>query len=171
LWHVYNSMIIWSWWNLVNRVTKLSEKYDIKQAKASNHIASRFDELNLETMKLFLIKTDIKWYLEKRYSIVQKTNEYISTQEPWKKYKDESTRWEAIECLQSLLYVVKNLSILSSPILIDWFEKIKNIFWIELLNILNTKETVDIKFWETAFNTKEFDININSKIIYPRVEE
>jgi len=39
-----------------------------------------------------LKKHDIKTYLEKRYSLVQKANEYITKEEPWVKYKDESTR-------------------------------------------------------------------------------
>lgn len=171
--NLYNSMIIWSWWNLVNRVTKLSEKYRITKANLNNNtkLKSWFDDLNLDIMKDLLEKRDIKLYLEKWYNIVQKTNEYISNEEPWKKYKDESTKWEAIECLEALLYVVKNLAILSAPVLTDWFKKLKDIFGSELLNWLKTNETVDFDFWEKAFDTTEFDVALNSEIIYPRVEE
>ncbi|NCB13884.1 MAG: hypothetical protein EOM78_19980 [Erysipelotrichia bacterium] len=72
--------------------------------------------------------------MEKWYQIVQKANEYITKEEPWIKYKDENTKQEAIKCLEFLLYVVKNLAILSAPILTDGFEKIKNIFGTEILN-------------------------------------
>ena len=168
--NVYNSMIIWSWGNLVNRITKLGEKYEITNAKASDVLISRFDEFNLDVVNDFLLKSDIKWYLEKRYTIVQKTNEYISSEEPWKKYKDDATKWEAIICLEWLLYVVKNLAVLSAPILTDWFKKLKNIFWTEILNDLSTDKTIDLELWKKAFDDKEFEINLDSEIIYPRVE-
>ncbi len=168
--NVYNSMIIWAWWNLVNRVTKLSQKYKVESWKLWDN-ENWFDELNLNLLEELLKKHDIKTYLEKRYSLVQKANEYITKEEPWVKYKDESTRWEAIECLEFLLYVVKNLTILSAPVLTDGFEKMKNIFGSELLNDLKTDETVDSELWKKAFEATEFDVNLNPEIIYPRVEE
>jgi methionyl-tRNA synthetase len=173
LWNVYNSMVIWSWGNLVNRVTKLGEKYEITHARINDkwNLKWWFDELNLEILKDLLDKNNIKLYLEKRYQIVQKANEYISHEEPWKKYKDDATKQEAIECLESLLYVVKNLAILSAPVLTEWFEKIRNIFGTEILNWLKTNETVDVELWKNAFDAKEFDINLKSEIIYPRVED
>jgi len=70
-----------------------------------------------------------------------------------------------------LLYVVKNLTILSAPVLTDGFEKMKNIFGSELLNDLKTDETVDSELWKKAFEATEFDVNLNPEIIYPRVEE
>jgi methionyl-tRNA synthetase len=87
-------MVIGSWGNLVNRVTKLSEKYEIKKANLNNNtkLKSWFDDINLDIMKELLEKRDIKLYLEKWYSLVQKTNEYISSEEPWKKHKDENTK-------------------------------------------------------------------------------
>jgi methionyl-tRNA synthetase len=65
--------------------------------------------------------------LQEWYSIVQKANEYITKAEPWKKWKEDSTKEEAIKDLQLLLYVIKNLAILSSPILTNGFEKLKGI--------------------------------------------
>jgi methionyl-tRNA synthetase len=59
--------------------------------------------------------------------LVQKANEFITKAEPWKKRKDDSTKDEAIKDLQLLLYIIKNLAILSSPILTNGFEKLKNI--------------------------------------------
>ncbi|HRX64306.1 MAG TPA: methionine--tRNA ligase [Candidatus Absconditabacterales bacterium] len=168
--NVYNSMIIGAWGNLVNRVTKLSQKYKVESGKLGDN-ENWFDELNLNLLEELLKKHDIKTYLEKRYSLVQKANEYITKEEPWVKYKDESTRGEAIECLEFLLYVVKNLTILSAPVLTDGFEKMKNIFGSELLNDLKTDETVDSELWKKAFEATEFDVNLNPEIIYPRVEE
>jgi methionyl-tRNA synthetase len=55
--------------------------------------------------------------LQEWYRLVQKANEFITLAEPWKKWKDDSTKQEAIDNLQLLLYIIKNLAILSSPIL------------------------------------------------------
>jgi hypothetical protein len=66
---------------------------------------------------------------------------------------------------------VKNLAILSAPILIDGFEKLKNIFGSELLNSLRTDETVSFDLWKESFDATNFDVNLNSEIIYPRVED
>lgn len=168
--NVYNSMIIGSWGNLVNRVTKLSKKFQVESWKLWNN-KNWFEDVNLDVLKELLEKRNIKWYLEKWYSLVQKANEYISSEEPWVKYKNEETKQEAIECLEFLLYVVKNLTILSAPILTDGFEKLKNIFRSELLNGLRTDETVNFELWQKAFDATEFDVDLNPEIIYPRVEE
>jgi len=166
---VYNSMIIWAWWNLVNRVTKLGEKYWINEAKAWN-LANWFDEFNIESVAEYLDKKDIRWYLEKWYQIVQKANEFITKQEPWVKYKDESTQWEAIECLQNLLYVVKNLAILSAPVLIDWFEKMKNILGFDLMSDLDSTTNWTFESRKSAFDSQNFNVNLKSEIIYPRID-
>jgi methionyl-tRNA synthetase len=60
--------------------------------------------------------------------LVQNANEYITQAEPRKKFKDETTKDEAISDLQFLLYIVKQLALLSSPILINGFQKIQEIF-------------------------------------------
>jgi methionyl-tRNA synthetase len=167
--NVYNSMIIWARWNLVNRVTKLWEKYWINEAKAWE-LASWFDEFNINSVWEFVEKKDIRWYLEKWYQLVQKANEFITKQEPWVKYKDEATQWEAIECLQNLLYVVKNLAILSAPVLIDWFEKMKNILWFDLMSDLDSTKNWSFEFRKSAFDAQNFNVNLKSEIIYPRID-
>ncbi len=199
LWNVYNSMIIGSWGNLVNRVTKLSQKYGIEkwvkhtdklnvifpinQKKSENEYKLNGwiladSMINIKNNNIgsiitwyYLEPRNIQLYLHDRYNLVQRTNEYISNEEPWVKYKNEETKQEAIECLEFLLYVVKNLAILSAPILTDWFEKLKNIFGSELLNGLKTDENIDFELWEKAFDATEFDVDLNPEIIYPRVEE
>lgn len=167
--NVYNSMIIGAWWNLVNRVVKLCEKYEIKQSNWD--LSNRFDDFNLDTIWELVKNCDLKTYLEKWYQIVQKANEHITKEEPWIKYKDESTKNDAIECLKALLYVVKNLAITSSPILTEWFKKIKNILWSDILKWLETKTTVDWNLWREAFDKKDFAVDLKSEIIYPKIEE
>lgn len=166
---VYNSMLIWSWGNLVNRVISLCNKYEIHEWIKWNY-PDWFWNINLDKLNNFLEKDDTKWYLEEWYKVVQKANEFISSSEPWKKYKDESTQEEAINDLKFLLYIVKNLAILSSPILVDGFEKIKEIFGNEKLNIINTTENMDIKNIQEAWDMESFDVQLNPQIIYPRID-
>jgi len=59
---------------------------------------------------------------------VQKSNEYITKAEPRIKRKNEETKEEAKSDLQFLLYIVKNLALLSAPVLVDGFKKIQEIF-------------------------------------------
>lgn len=168
--NVYNSMLIGSRWNLVNRVTKLSEKFWITNGKLWKN-ENWFKDFNMNTINDFLKNHDTKWYLEKRYHLVQKANEYITKEEPWTKYKDDSTKAKAVECLEFLLYIVKNLTVLSAPILVESFEKIKNILWTDILNWLTTDTNGSFEVREKAFNTTDFNVNIQSEIIYPRIEE
>ncbi|HRU50478.1 MAG TPA: methionine--tRNA ligase [Candidatus Absconditabacterales bacterium] len=168
--NVYNSMLIGSRGNLVNRVTKLSEKFGITNGKLGKN-ENWFKDFNINTINDFLKNHDTKGYLEKRYHLVQKTNEYITKEEPWTKYKDDSTKAEAVECLEFLLYIVKNLTVLSAPILVESFEKIKNILGTDILNGLTTDTNGSFEVREKAFNTTEFNVNIQSEIIYPRIEE
>lgn len=78
--------------------------------------------------KNYLNKAQFKEYLQDRYQLVQNSNEYIQNQAPRIKRKEESTKQSAIEDLEMLLRMVKNLTLLSSPIMTNGFKKIKNIF-------------------------------------------
>ncbi len=181
--NIYESMLIWWRWNLVNRVTSLCLKYNIKAWKTSktklenfkddNHLINLFelwfDWHLLE--KNYLEKADIQWYLQDRYRLVQKANEFITKAEPWKKYKDEATKDEAISDLQFLLYIVKNLALLSSPILINWFKKIQGIFWNEELNKIDTAKNIEDKqLFKEIFDLDSFSVNLNPEIIYQKKE-
>jgi hypothetical protein len=73
--------------------------------------------------------------------------------------------------LQLLLYIIKNLAILSSPILTQWFEKLKNILWIEELRQIDTSKNWDVETIKRAFDKKEFKVNLCPEILYQRVEE
>jgi hypothetical protein len=73
--------------------------------------------------------------------------------------------------LQLLLYIIKNLAILSSPILTQWFEKLKNILWIEELREIDTSKNWDVENIKRAFDKKEFKVNLCPEILYQRVEE
>jgi methionyl-tRNA synthetase len=102
--------------------------------------------------------------------MVQKCNEFISKAEPRKKYKDESTKQEALDDLAFLLYIVKNLALLSAPILVNGFAKIQNILGNEKLSAIDSSKdyVVGSTAFAEAFAMKEFSVNLKPEIIYQR---
>ncbi|MBP6086360.1 hypothetical protein KA478_04215 [Patescibacteria group bacterium] len=58
---------------------------------------------------------------------MQECNELMQRTEPWKLFKDEGTTPQAVEIIEHLLYVIKQLSILSSPILLDSTQRVVDI--------------------------------------------
>jgi methionyl-tRNA synthetase len=104
------------------------------------------------------------------YSAVQASNVYITKAEPWKKYKDEATREEAISDLKFLLYIVKNLALLSAPFLINGFAKIQTMFGNELLSKIDSSKNILNDDFQKAFDMKEFVVDLKPEIIYKKVE-
>ena len=183
--NVYESMLIGGWWNLVNRVTSLCKKYEItvgnlKAVKFQNFkwedengllelFEHGFDGHKIE--KKYLDKADLKWYLEDRYRLVQKANEYITIAEPRAKYKNENTKQEAIADLQFLLYIVKNLALISAPVLVNGFKKIQKIFGNDELNKIDSgRNIVEENIFKEVFDMESFDVNLNPEIIYQKKE-
>jgi len=183
---MYDSMLIWGRWNLVNRVTKLSQKYNITEGEYQsicmkkfvgdvlwNNVLFSFFQSGFDVEKLeevYLNQANLKNYLQDRYQIVQKCNEFIQNEEPWKKYKVYATKEQALDDLKFLLYMVKNLSLLSSPFLIHGFEKLKNILWNnEMLEIFSEKTLWSQQFCD-VFDMKKFTVNLNPEIIYTRID-
>ena len=133
------------------------------------------EDLNFDTflqkIEARYLKTfDLQGYLQDWYRIVQKANEFITKAEPWKKWKDEATKVEAERDLQFLLYVVKNLTLLSAPILTIGFDKLKTILGIEALQAIDTSKNLDFSLVQSAFDLKEFSVDLKPEILYARVE-
>lgn len=182
--NMYESMLIWWRGNLVNRVTSLCSKYGIKEGKINKTKREQFKDEDNKLIQLFesgfdshfieknyLEKADIQWYLQDRYRLVQNANEFITQAEPWKKYKDEATKDDAISDLQFLLYIVKQLALLSSPILVNWFKKIQEIFWNEELNKIDSSKNIDNPYlFKEVFDLDSFEVNLNPQIIYQKKE-
>lgn len=185
LWNLYESMLIGGRGNLVNRVTSLCKKYGITSGKFNKQKREIFKENNNSKLtqyfedgrdgnkieEQYLRKAEIKWYLDDRYQLVQRANEYITTAEPWIKYKNEETKTEALSDLQFLLYIVKNIALLSAPILINGFKKIQDIFGNEELNNINSTANNDEHQFKMIFDLEDFPVNLNPVIIYQKKEE
>jgi methionyl-tRNA synthetase len=86
----------------------------------------------------YLSKAQFKQYLDDWYKTIQKANEYMQTQQPWTKLKDEFKREEGVKDLQFLLWVVKQLTVLSAPILTEGFIKMQRILGNEEIKLLDS---------------------------------
>lgn len=185
LWHLYESMLIGGRGNLVNRVTSLCKKYGITTGKFNKQKREAFKENNesklvsyfedgwdgVKIEEQYLKKAEIKSYLDDRYQLVQKANEYITRAEPWIKYKNEWTKDEAISDLQFLLYIVKNIALFSAPILVNGFKKIQEIFGNEVFSAIDSLKSSEEHQFKLVFDLEEFDVNLNPVIIYTKKEE
>lgn len=195
--NLYDSMLIGAWGNLVNRVVSLCSKYEIKEGKCDKDIGSLFWEVTIMPFianlfmehnevlsdvyawswfrssiieEKYLNSGNLQWYLQDWYKLVQSANEFITKAEPWKKYKDESTKEEAISDLQFLLYIVKNLALLSAPFLVNGFAKIQTMFGNELLSKVDSSKNMLNDDFQKAFDMKEFIVDLKPEIIYKKVE-
>ena len=183
--NVYDSMVIWWRWNLVNRVTSLCVKYGIDEAKYDKEKmlfwlqdieAFSFIDVNWKMSpnnieKEYLENGNIQYFLTNWYFVVQAANLYITKAEPRIKRKNEDTKEEAKSDLQFLLYIVKNLALLSAPVLVDGFKKIQEIFWNEELNKIDSSKNIsEPELFKKVFDMKEFKVNLNPQIIYKRIE-
>ncbi len=182
--NLYESMLIGGRGNLVNRVTNLCKKYEITEGKCRDadltHLYDDDDNPLFEMFKtgfdahkvqsIYLDKVNIQWYLQDRYRLVQKANEYITKAEPWIKRKNPDTKQDAENDLKFLLYVIKNLALLSAPILINGFTKIQVMLGNEDLSKINSSQNTMNDDFKTIFDMENFTVNLNPQIIYQRKE-
>lgn len=179
----WEKMLIGWWGNLVNRVSNLWKKYGIVEWKFDEWRWNSFKEWlsdfsllsivegewnNEKIEKDYLEPANTKTFVEDWYRLVQAANEFISKSEPWKKYKEESTKQEALDDLAFLLWIIKQLWLVSAPLLINWFEHLQRILWNEIIAWLDsTKINSDSKFKE-IFDAKKYSVNLEPEIMYQR---
>jgi hypothetical protein len=71
-----------------------------------------------------------------------------------------------------LSWVVKQLGLLSAPLLVNGFAKLQNILWNEKILSLDSgavsfDKTLGKRFWE-AFDMQEFEVNLEPIIMYEK---
>lgn len=160
-------------------MTNLCKKYGITRGIAHKNYLETWNQqhpdLNFEAFltkipEKYLMTFDLQSYLQDWYKLVQAANELITQVEPWKKYKEEATRQEALQVLEFLLYILKNLTILSAPILTQGFSKLQSILGIKELYAIDTSKNLDFSRVEQAFNLQEFAVELQPEILYQRIE-
>jgi methionyl-tRNA synthetase len=178
----YDAILCNSWGNLVNRVVTLCKKNWVvnwsKTASASinSHIDVDWFTWAKDIEMDYLSKAQFKQYLDDWYKTIQKANEYMQTQQPWTKLKDEFKREEGVKDLQFLLWVVKQLTVLSAPILTEGFIKMQRILGNEEIKLLDSSipEKIGIgqSGWqfESILAMEDFSIDLQPEILYQRVE-
>ncbi len=180
----WEKILIWWRWNLVNRVSNLWKKYWITEWKFDQNRWNNFKEWlsdfsllsiiegewNNEKMeKSYLENANTKAFVEDWYRLVQTANEYISKAEPWKKYKEENTKQEALDDLSFLLWVIKQLWLMAAPLLINGFAHLQNILWNVEIQAIDTSKNERSGF-KPIFDAKSYQVNLNPEIMYKRKE-
>ena len=167
---LYEGMLIGGWGNLVNRVTKLSEKQNItavSQASVDkflheflallpeNPLAKLFSKgWDPEVVDAYLEAVDLQSLVRDRYELVQTANKCINDRAPWVSLKNPDTAPAAVAQLEFLLYVVKNLALLASPFLIHSYQRTCRMYGVE----------------EFVWDQKAFPVNLKSEIVYVKKE-
>lgn len=171
-------MLIWGWGNLVNRVVSLGKKYGVKQWKINNEKLREFFGDNGDLREFmgvlqdkYLNKANTKQFVEDWYKCVQLANEYITKAEPRKKYRVDTTRQEAIEDLEFLLWIIKQLGLLSAPLLVNGFVKLQKILGNEEIAKLDSQKNSLNQDFVSIFERKEFEVNLEPEIIYEKKGE
>ncbi|MDR0607866.1 MAG: hypothetical protein LBG52_06055 [Candidatus Peribacteria bacterium] len=108
--------------------------------------------------------------MEDWYHLVQLANEYITKAEPWKKYKDEATRQEAIEDLEFLLRVIKQLGLLAAPLLVNGFAKLQQILGNGQISVLDSTSNGTGAEFKEAFDMLQFEVQLEPIIMYEKKE-
>ena len=181
----WEKMLIGWWWNLVNRVSNLWKKYWITEWKFDQERWNSFKEWLSDFPLLSIVEgewdneimensylkpANTKPFVEDRYRLVQAANEFISKAEPRKKYKEESTQQEALDDLSFLLWVIKQLWLVSAPLLVNWFVHLQNILWNVEIQAIDTSKNEKSDF-KSIFDAKSYLVNLNPEIMYQRKEQ
>ncbi len=172
---VYNNILIWWWGNLVYRISKLSQKFDVKQWKLHNDLLT--DELKQnkllkaifenkieDLLENIVNNVDYQTYLKDWYELVQATNKFVQDTEAWKVMKEDETKWKQI--LEQAVYLIHKINLLSSFFLLDAYEKVNNIF-----NFKNFDNSQNFEWFTQEINEQEVEIIVNPEIIYKKLEE
>ena len=192
---MYSSMLIGGRGNLVARVTKLSAKQSITECILDEtiyrpkltlftNLVQHHSEHDNKLLSLFLEwrdQTIIDQYVDTwnlqplirdRYELVQWANKYINDAEPRIKLKDEDSKIQAIEDLQFLLHVVKNIAIIGAPLMINSFRKIQTMYNnTEFSAIDTTTMSNNNSKLKELFDNHQFTIELQPEIIYQRPPE
>ena len=180
---LFETNLIWWWGNLVSRVSNIAAKNGISHmyrdiaifeqifAKISSHnkLKHMLEAKDHNACKRYFDNAQLSLYLKDWYEIVQVCNETMQSEEPWKAIKDHDTKAKAENLIKTLLYIIKNLSILSSPFLVEWSKKIWEIFGITELESYTTHNHHNHVC--RVIDTYDMQFSITPGIVYQKIEK
>jgi len=170
---VYNNILIWGWGNLVYRISKLSEKFDITKWQAHNlpeeiknhpFIKAILENNIEELIEKYFDEVDYQTYLKYWYELIQATNKFIQDKAPWKLIKEDKEQWKAI--LETAVWLIHKINLLWSFFFIESFEKINNVFGFKQLD--NSK---NFDWFSNEVYKKDLEIVAKPEIIFKKLEE
>jgi len=95
----------------------------------------------------------------------------MQEQAPWTKLKSEETRADGIADLQFLLWMIKQLTLLSAPFLTNSFKKVQQILGNSLLNQIDSSVNLtDPELFAKVFNLTEFEVQLQADVVYQKKE-
>jgi hypothetical protein len=68
-----------------------------------------------------------------------------------------------------LLWVIKQLWLVSAPLLINWFAHLQNILWNGAIKSIDTSKNWESEF-KSIFDAKSYSVNLEPEIMYQRKE-
>ena len=167
----YNSVLIWGYWNMVSRVFKLAQKNNISSAKKSaghsndqfyfdqiktnSNLSKVIENWDLKLLYQYFSKADFQSFFKDWYELVQNWNKFVNDTKPWEKIKNWDESW--IEILQFLIWLIKQLATVSSPMLINWYQK--------FLNMVDSK---DLKWSLEDLKIENFEVDLKPENMYER---
>ncbi|MBP6910803.1 hypothetical protein KBC03_04405 [Patescibacteria group bacterium] len=152
--------------NGIVRGVKHLECYDL--CKDDREALQEVIGLDQQKLDELLESKGISYVLQLRYRGVQAANTYMQITEPRIKLKSAETMDEGKQHLEFLLYVIKQLALLSAPFLLDGFAKTQQILGNEILSAVTTDKSNDL--WKQAWELEEFDVALKPDILYQKLE-
>ena len=167
---VYNHILIWGLWNLVYRVSKLSEKFDITKwvyhnTNIKNELLDSILNNNIEELlEKYFEEVNFQQYLKSYYELIQKVNGYIQDKEPWKLIKEDEIEWRKV--LETAIYLIHKINLLGSFFFLEWYKKINKTFDFKHLD-----NSDNFEWFLDEIYKKEIKVKSNPQIIYKKLEE
>ncbi len=95
----------------------------------------------------------------------------MQEQAPWTKLKSEETKDDGIADLQFLLWMIKQLTLLSAPFLTNSFKKVQQILGNPLLSEIDSSVNLaDPELFAKVFNLTQFDVQLQADVVYQKKE-
>lgn len=166
----YNSVLIWGWGNMVSRVLKLAQKNNItqwkkfsvstgsqyfEQIKTDSNLSKVIENWDIDILDEYFQKADFQNFFKDWYELVQNWNKFVNDTKPWEKIKNWEKEW--VEILEFLIWLIKQLATVSSPMLINWYQK--------FLNMTGSKE---LKWNLEDLKVDEFEVDLKPENMYEK---
>ena len=163
----------WDYWFTIDDINRWSTKFGQKSILQKNIFFQLFtnkipwNEIT-DQINQMLNPDWIYLYLNKRIELVDLTNSLVQGTAPWK------DKWENIEIrkykLSFCLRLIKNLALLSSPFLIEWFARVQEIVQIQdddwkSFQTTDNEDSLGEKF-QRLFELQEFEVEFGEGYVY-----